>query len=362
MIRRAEGRPVSGAAQAGERVLIVVPTLNEAAHVEAVIRELLGDAPPLTRLVVVDGGSKDGTPAIVRRIGDPRVRLLHNPDRIQSAGINRAVAAEGQGATLLLRADAHATYPRGFLRALMIDMATTGATAVTVAMTTIPQRGFAAGVAAAQNSLLGTGGAAHRMGIGGRFTDHGHHALIRLDAFRAIGGYDATQSHNEDADFDHRLRQAGGRIWLSGRTGVGYHPRRTAGTLFRQYLRFGAGRAETLLKHGLWPRVRQALPLATGPAVVLAVLALPAAVVAPGVVWLVLAAPALVWAGFCLGWGAQLALAAGRGDVLWAGPAAMVMHLGWSLGFIWRALRWPASRKRAGGTLETAPATTGRGR
>jgi succinoglycan biosynthesis protein ExoA len=231
-------------------------------------------------------------------------------------------------------------------------MATSGATAVTVPMTTILQRGFAAGVAAAQNSLLGTGGAAHRMGLGGRFTDHGHHALIRLDAFRAIGGYDATQSHNEDADFDHRLQQAGGRIWLSGRTGIGYFPRRSGRGLFRQYLRFGAGRAETLLKHGLWPRLRQAVPLATGPAVGVALLALGAATVAPGLGWLLLAAPALVWAGFCLGFGTYLAMAAGRGDVLWAGPAAMVMHLGWSLGFIWRVLRWPASPKMPGGTLE----------
>jgi succinoglycan biosynthesis protein ExoA len=50
------------------------------------------------------------------------------------------------------------------------------------------------------------------MGLGWRFVEHGRHALIRLDAFRAVGGYDATQSHNEDAEFDYRLTGNGGRI------------------------------------------------------------------------------------------------------------------------------------------------------
>ncbi|WP_296478906.1 glycosyltransferase family 2 protein [Roseinatronobacter sp.] len=317
-----------------ERVLIVIPTLNEADHIQGVIQTLLHDAPPHTLLVVADGGSTDGTPSLVRQMDDPRIRFLENPHRIQSAAINLAVAALGEGVTHLLRADAHAIYPRGFLRALLADMHATDATAVTVAMTTLADQGFSAGVAAAQNSRLGTGGAAHRLGKGGRFVDHGHHALIRMDAFRAIGGYDARQSHNEDAEFDHRLTRNGGRIWLSGRTQMGYFPRQTAKALFLQYFRFGAGRAQTLLKHDLMPRPRQLLPLLVAPAVAMAVLGLAGLLLVPSWGWLVLIAPAVLWAALCLGYGALLALQARRASVLWAGPAAMLMHLGWSAGFL----------------------------
>jgi succinoglycan biosynthesis protein ExoA len=334
-----------------ERVLIVIPTLNEAAHIETVIRTLLHDAPPDTRLVVVDGGSTDGTPWLVQRFGDTRLRLLHNPHRIQSAAINLAVAREGDGATHVLRADAHAEYPRRFIRTLLDEMRQTDAAAVTVAMTTLADGGFAEGVAAAQNSRLGTGGAAHRTGQGGRFIDHGHHALIRMDAFRAVGGYDARQSHNEDAEFDHRLTRNGGRIWLSGRAQIGYFPRQTAGALFRQYLRFGAGRAETMLKHALLPRPRQTLPLLTVPAVAMAAVGLLIALMVPSWATLTLMGPAVLWAGLCLGYGAVLALAARRWAVLWAGPAAMLMHLGWGLGFLWRMAVRPASTRTAGGTL-----------
>jgi len=340
--------------KANNRVLIVVPTLNEADHIEAVVQTLLKDSPADTQLVVADGGSTDGTPSIVRQMNNPRVHLLKNPLRIQSAAINLAVATKGEGATYLLRADAHAHYPSGFVSALLEDMRTTNASAVAVAMATLANRGFAAGVAAAQNSRLGTGGAAHRMGLGGRFIDHGHHALIRIDTFRAIGGYDSRQSHNEDAEFDYRLTKNGGRIWLSGRTEIGYYPRQTPKALFLQYFRFGAGRAETLMKHKLIPRLRQTLPLFIAPAVLSAAIALPPGLLAPSWFWWAMMAPAVLWALLCLGYGAVLAVAAGRLAVLWAGPAAMLMHLGWSIGFLMHGATGNRNRT-AGAEISSSP-------
>ena len=99
--------------------------------------------------------------------------------------------------------------------------------------------------------------------------DHGHHALFDLAAFRALGGYDETFVANEDAEFDRRLTNSGGRIWLSEGLAIVYHPRRTAAALFAQYLRHGAGRARMLLRHRAQPRVRQLLPAAVAPAVLL---------------------------------------------------------------------------------------------
>lgn len=316
------------------RVLIVVPTLNEAPHIAAVVSTLLGGAPPGSRLVVADGGSTDGTREIVIHLAerDNRVTLIDNPHRLQSAGINRAVALEGADATHLLRADAHADYPPAFCHDLLAEMAATGAASVTVPMDTRAGSAFTGAVAAAQNSFLGTGGSAHRAGRGGCFVDHGHHALMRLDAFRAVGGYDDRQSHNEDAELDHRLRQAGHRIWLSGKVRMGYYPRRTIGALFRQYRAHGRGRARTVMKHAMPLRPRQMAPLAVPPAVALAVLGGALAPFDPR--WLGLALPAAVWAGACLSGGVALALRHRDWRVLMAGPVAMAMHLGWGLGFL----------------------------
>jgi hypothetical protein len=57
---------------------------------------------------------------------------------------------------------------------------------------------------------------AHRARGQGAFVDHGHHALMSIAAFRAVGGYDPDFAHNEDAELDHRLRAAGYDIWLTG--------------------------------------------------------------------------------------------------------------------------------------------------
>ena len=93
---------------------------------------------------------------------------------------------------------------------------------------------FQRAAAVAQNSVLGTGGAAHRRSGEEGFVDHGHHALFDLKQFDSVGGYDDTLSHNEDAEFDIRLTRAGGRIWLTRAIEVTYFPRSHPLALYRQ--------------------------------------------------------------------------------------------------------------------------------
>ncbi|MEM8788735.1 MAG: glycosyltransferase family 2 protein [Pseudomonadota bacterium] len=316
-----------------EKLLLVIPTLNEAAHIADVLETLLADT-EIWRAVVVDGGSADATRALVaaHAARDPRLALMDNPDRIQAAGVNRAVAAHPQ-ADLLVRADAHARYPKGYCAALRRERRRTGATAVTVAMHS--QAGktcFARAVAAAQNTWLGSGGAPHRGGSGGRWVDHGHHALIQAQAFRALGGYDRGFAQNEDAEFDTRLRARGGRIWLSGDTRIGYWPRHSAKALARQYFRYGRGRMRTLRRHRDRPALRQAVLLALPPALAAAGLGL-----GLGGRAALLAFPAALWIAASVGAGLALGLRARDRCALAAGVPAMIMHLAWGLG-AWSAV------------------------
>lgn len=313
------------------RALIVIPTLNEAATIARVIDEILDDeglVDPL--LVVADGGSQDVTREIVAEIGarDPRVRLIDNPGRLQSAGVNRAAAVLGADRPWLVRVDGHSDYPPNYASSLIDEAIRTGATSVVVSVRTAGETAFQQAVAAAQNSLLGTGGSRHRRGSASQWVDHGHHGLFSLAAYSAVGGYDETFSHNEDAELDIRLARAGGRIWLTERVRSVYHPRRAPGALLKQYFNYGRGRARTVLKHHTPLKLRQAAPLAVAPSV--ASLAL-----APAF-W-PLAVPALLWAASALGYGLLLAVRRRDLATLISGPAAMIMHLGWSAGF-WAAL------------------------
>lgn len=315
------------------RTLIAVPTLNEARHIGDLLEALLVEAEALdARIVVADGGSTDGTPDIVaqRALTEPRLALIHNPLRIQSGAINLVVAEFGDTADYLIRIDAHGSYPADYCRKLVAEAQERGVASVVVPMTTVGVAAFQRAVATAQNSAIGTGGSAHRTGKSQGSVDHGHHALMRVDAFRGVGGYDPTFRFNEDAELDYRLRQAGHTIWLTDRTAMTYYPRSTASGLFRQYFGYGGGRARNILKHRVRPRLRQMAPLAILPVVLLAALS----------VWhwgfLV---PLALWGSGCIALGIHAAQKHypeyGMPMVLspLVGVAAMIMHFAWSSGF-----------------------------
>lgn len=311
--------------------LIVIPCLDEASHIEALIEKLRPALTPLNaQIVIADGGSTDGTRDIARRLAteDPRVLFLDNPKRIQSAAINRAVAELGADSDYLIRIDAHGTYPDDYCERLVEDALATGADSVVVAMQTVGFSTFQKATAFAQNSKLGNGGSKHRSGAVGHWAEHGHHALMRIEAFKAVGGYDDSFSHNEDAELDYRLGKAGYRIWMTDRTSMVYYPRAKIVPLFRQYFGYGRGRAKNFLKHRAMPGLRQMVPLAVAPVVFGALLAI--------VNWMAVL-PAGVWAGACLGYGVWMALGQRNPYGPLAAVAAMVMHLAWSAGF-WREL------------------------
>jgi succinoglycan biosynthesis protein ExoA len=326
--------------EAMANVLVVLPCLNEARTLPGILGELLSnEAAPGLLVVVADGGSTDGTIDVVRAgaTRDPRVRLLENPMRLQSAGVNLAVERFGANRDWLVRMDAHAAYPAKFVRRLVEAAQRTGSDSVVVPMITRGRTCFEQAAAAAQNSLLGTGGAAHRRISGGGWVDHGHHALFLLSRFRALGGYNEHFLANEDAEFDVRLARSGGRIWLEDELAIGYHPRAALPALFRQYLRHGAGRAQTLLLHKMRPKFRQGLPLLVAPAVLL---------LAPALFRPALGLPFAAWAAACLAYGALLGARQRGLCASLAGMPAMTMHLGWSLGF-WMQLLASLGRRRA---------------
>lgn len=318
--------------------LIIVPCLNEAKHIEPLIEKLDPALDDLNaRIVVADGGSTDGTREIVARISetDHRVILLDNPRRLQSAAINLAVSTFGRDYEYFIRIDAHGDYPDDYCQRLVEEAEETEADSVVVAMETVGFGMFQKATAFAQNSKLGNGGSKHREGAEGHWTDHGHHALMRVNAFETVGGYDETFSHNEDAELDYRLKKAGFGIWMTDKTRMIYYPRSSVKTLFRQYLGYGRGRAKNILKHGNMPKLRQMLPLAVVPVFIGAFLAV--------LNWIAVI-PFSLWAIACVGYGFWMAVGQRNPYGPLAALSAMVMHFAWSAGF-WMELLSFRNRK-----------------
>ncbi|MDA9499431.1 glycosyltransferase family 2 protein [Bradyrhizobium sp. CCBAU 11357] len=314
-------------------VLIVVPVLNEASHIETVVRNLARDSLDDDRTIVVaDGGSTDGTPEIVRQLGKEirGVHLLRNPQRLQSAGVNLAVQVYGAAAQVLVRCDAHCEYPADYVSSLLKTLDDRKADSVVVPMDSRGEGCLQKAVAWVSDTKVGSGGSAHRGGKQSGFVDHGHHAAMTIDAFRRAGGYDETFTHNEDAEFDCRLRALGGRIFLDSDIRLSYRPRSSFSSLAKQYFNYGRGRSRTVRRHPGSLRLRQFL-VPTHVALTL------------GAIMLSPAAPLLLtWPAAYL---AILALTAMMIAVkhhsicgLLALPAAVVMHFAWALGFFWGIL------------------------
>ena len=316
-----------------EQILVGIPTLNEATHIEACLRSLMQGAPALSRVsfVIADGGSTDGTQDIVRSLARsfPNLALVVNPDRLQSAALN--LVAFGHALPkhrFLVRCDAHSIYPPDYVLKVVESLVAREASSLVTAMDAVGEKPFQRAAAWAADSLLGSGGSAHRGGRRSGWVDHGHHAGFRLDWFRGIGGYDPTFSHNEDAEFDHRLGLASGCVWLDAEIRIAYSMRDSWAKLVRQYWNYGRGRARTVRKHRMRPRLRQMLP-------VVCVLALLFSLAAAPFFPIFIAIPA-AYLAITSGFGVLTAVRERTISGLWSGPALLAIHLAWGTGFLWQ--------------------------
>ncbi len=84
--------PSPAVAEALPVVSIVSPSLNQGAYIEDTIRSVLAQDYPRIEYVVMDGGSTDGSRAVLERY-EGRIRWVSGPDGGQAAAINQGLRA-----------------------------------------------------------------------------------------------------------------------------------------------------------------------------------------------------------------------------------------------------------------------------
>lgn len=317
-----------------EDVVVAIPVLNEEAHIEACVASLLEGDPRLehVRFVIADGGSTDGTRAILGQLKARYSNLnwIENPGKLQSAGVNRVAVSHCDNASVLVRCDAHSIYPPGYVLSVADALIARKVASIVVPMDAVGESCFERANAWIVDTPLGSGGSAHRGGAKSGFVDHGHHAGFDLAMFRKIGGYDETFSHNEDAEYDTRVAAAGGQIFLDADIRLAYRPRATARKLWRQYFNYGKGRARTILKHRVRPRLRQLFP-------VLSLLALIGSAVLVPFTFLGWLYPAIYFSALAAA-SVWLVVKHRSACGVFGGTAAFIMHVSWALGFLKQVL------------------------
>jgi len=304
--------------------------LDEAAFIDPCLQSLAEqDYPGVMEVVIADGGSKDGT---IKRAEAwsgalPNLRVIDNPKRIQSHGLNLA-AGEATG-EILIRADAHATYSTDYVLRSVETLLETGAAAVGGVQVASGNTRFGKAVAAAMAAPLAVGPARFRHAKERTETDTVYLGTFRKSDWERLGGWRTLPSGvAEDADFYFRWKEQGARILVEPRIESTYYPREKITSLWRQFFRYGIGKADMLYVNGRWPSWRPTAPL------LLVTGLLTTVVLALTWSWWPLMALIAIWLGV-------LAVAA-RGRPL-AILAAAVMHLAYGLGLLRGLLRWPAA-------------------
>lgn len=308
-----------------ERIAIVIPARNAAATLPEAVTTALSQS--ADEVIIAVGPSSDATRECAFDLSElhPSVKVVDNPSGRTADALNTAI--EATSASILVRLDAQARLPEGYVTRAVATLRSTGAGNVGGRQVPDADDGFARAVAAAMRSPFGTGGAAYRAGGGAGPVDTVYLGVFRREALDAVGGFDPRFVRNQDAELNERLRRAGYLVWFDPELAVHYRPRGTIRGLARQYFEYGRYRRLTARVHPGSLRLRQLLPPVT---VVVLGGSVAAAVLLPGRGPVLLIPGAYATAVLV----AALQAADGLRQVPATACALFVMHVAWGAGFL----------------------------
>jgi succinoglycan biosynthesis protein ExoA len=243
-------------------VSVIIPCRNEREAIEHCVASALSQQPPEggIEVLIADGMSDDGTREILRKAesSDPRIKLIDNPGRIASTGLNAAIHASSGG--IIVRMDAHTEYSPDYVRRCVELLKMTGADNVGGPARTKPATWLERAIAAAYHSPFSVGGARfHDVDYEG-FVDTVTYGCWRKESFGRFGMFDEELVRNQDDEHNLRIIRGGGRIWQSPRIMSWYRPRGSLSSLFKQYMQYGYWKVRVIQKHKLPASIRHLVP------------------------------------------------------------------------------------------------------
>jgi succinoglycan biosynthesis protein ExoA len=241
-------------------ISVICPVYNEAKYIRHVIDFFLSAKPDEKELLIIDGGSTDGTPDIVKEYSAafPNIRVLHNAYKYVPYALNMAIAqAKGDP---VIRIDAHTEYAPDYFEKILEVFIETGADIVGGPMRTKGITPFQNAVAYCTSTKMGVGDS--------RFHDENYKGYVdsvylgawRKSVFPDTGVFDEQLMRNQDDEFHYRAKSKGKKIFLDPRIKLWYYPRSNTKTLFKQYFQYGLYKPLVLKKVGSEAKLRHLIP------------------------------------------------------------------------------------------------------
>ena len=205
--------------------------------------------------------SDDGTRRIIRNYQscNNNIKIINNTDKIVSIGFNKALTiARGD---IIIRVDGHTKLDTDFINNCLNALHKMQVDCVGGVTKHIGRRIIGSSINIAQSSSFGSGGASFRKNITkGEFIDTVAFGAYKRSVFLDIGGYDEELKRNQDDEFNFRLIQNGGKIWLDPFIKSSYYTRSSFLKLFKQYFQYGYYKVRVFQKRGGIASIRQIVP------------------------------------------------------------------------------------------------------
>lgn len=222
-------------------VSVVVPLRNEGKLLEPCLLSLLAQSYPENQfeILVVDGRSSDGSREVVERLGagSTSLFLLDNPAQHTPSGMNAGIrAARG---SIVVIAGAHCVYPQRFIENCVVCLERTGADVVGGPVKTeASSKAFGAQLACAiLSSPFGVGNSRFRTSVQEGYVDTVPFGAYRREVFERVGLFNERLIRNQDNDLSARVREAGGKIYMTPALTTVYVPISNYRDLLLQALR-----------------------------------------------------------------------------------------------------------------------------
>jgi len=325
-------------------VSVIVPCYNEQATICQLLEAIYNQTYPLdeVEVVIADGLSSDHTRAEINnfQLSHPKldIRIIDNIRRIIPSGLNRAIeAAKGK---YILRLDAHSIPNRDYIQKCVKGLEEGSGDNIggIWKIQSGASTWIAKAIALAASHPLAAGDARYRIGGAAQEVDTVPFGAFRKELITRIGKFDETLLTNEDYEFNVRLKQSGGRIWMDPSIYSIYYARSTLRALSKQYWRYGYWKAQMLRKYPKTLRWRQILP----PMYVLALIGLGFLALGWNLARWLLAIIVILYTIVIFVIGIQMSLKHKSSSLAIGIPlATATIHLSWGAAFLWGLLIKP---------------------
>ncbi len=205
--------------------------------------------------------STDGTRDIIIKYqkGHPNIHLIDNPEKIVSTGFNRALN-ESKG-DIIIRVDGHCEIAPDYIQKCLECLEKINSDCVGGATEHVASGLVGKSIKLAQSSFFGVGGVSFRKNVEkGQYVDTLAFGAYKREVFDQLGGYDEELVRNQDDEFNFRLIQNGGKIWLDPSINSKYFPRTSFVKLFKQYFQYGFYKSRVMQKRRGIASLRHLVP------------------------------------------------------------------------------------------------------